>query len=130
MSMEELTDRTTLVVGASRGLGRGIATAIAEAGSTVIGGARSEAPLAALAGSFGNFTAEVADAADPAVASDLLDRYRPDVVVLVAGSTPVIRPLPEQTWETFSANWQTDVRIAFHWTSASLLRPLEPGSKV
>jgi 3-oxoacyl-[acyl-carrier protein] reductase len=41
-----------------------------------------------------------------------------------------MRPLQQQTWETFSINWQTDVRIAFHWLRETLLRPLRPGSRV
>jgi len=41
-----------------------------------------------------------------------------------------MRPLQQQTWETFSANWQVDVRIAFHWVREALLRPLRPGGRV
>src|SRR5260370_39260490 len=41
-----------------------------------------------------------------------------------------MRPLQHQTWETFSVNWQTDVRIAFHWLRETLLKPLRPGSRV
>jgi hypothetical protein len=33
-------------------------------------------------------------------------------------------------WETFSANWHTDVKIAFTWLREALLTPLPPGSKV
>jgi len=48
-STSELSDRTTMVVGASRGLGRGIATAFAEAGAPVITAyAREEASRAGL----------------------------------------------------------------------------------
>ena len=60
----------------------------------------------------------------------LLERYEPEVVVLVAGASPHMRPLQQQTWETFSVNWQTDVRIAFHWLRQALLKPLRPGSRV
>lgn len=35
--MSDLSDKTMIVVGASRGLGRGIATALAEAGARVVG---------------------------------------------------------------------------------------------
>src|SRR5204862_743679 len=49
---------------------------------------------------------------------------------LVAGATPHMRPLQQQTWETFSVNWQTDVRIAFYWLREALLKPLRPGSRV
>ena len=41
-----------------------------------------------------------------------------------------MRPLQHQTWETFSINWQTDVRIAFDWQREALLKPLRPGSRV
>jgi 3-oxoacyl-[acyl-carrier protein] reductase len=128
--MTDLSGRTTIVVGASRGLGRGIATAFAETGAPVVAVARSEAALAELAGGAGTIRPEVADAGDPAVAGSLLDRYEPQVVILVAGASPHMRPLQEQTWETFSVNWQTDVRIAFHWLREVLLKPLRPGSRV
>jgi NAD(P)-dependent dehydrogenase (short-subunit alcohol dehydrogenase family) len=72
----------------------------------------------------------VADAGDPAVAAALLDRYDPDAVVVVAGASPHISPLQDQTWETFSINWHADVRIAFNWVREALRRPLRPGSRV
>jgi 3-oxoacyl-[acyl-carrier protein] reductase len=113
-----------IVVGASRGLGRGIATAFAEAGTSVVAVSRTPADLP------GNIRAEVADAADPTVVADLIDRHDPDTIVVVAGATPHMRPLQQHTWETFSVHWQADVRIAFHWLRESLLRPLRPGSRV
>ena len=94
--MSDLSDKTTIVVGASRGLGRGIAAALAGAGAPVVAVARAAAGLADL----------------------------------VAGATPLPRPLHQQTWETFSVNWHTDVRIAFNWLRESLLKPLAPGSRV
>ena len=121
---------TTIVVGASRGLGRGIATALSQQGEPVVAVARSGAALAELAGGSDAITPEVADASDPAVAGGLLDRYEPHTVILAAGATPLPRPLQLQTWETFSLNWQTDVRIAFHWVREALLKPLRPGSRV
>ena len=57
-------------------------------------------------------------------------RYEPEVLILVAGANPVMRPLQYQTWETFSVNWQTDVKIAFTWLREALLKPLAPGSRV
>jgi NAD(P)-dependent dehydrogenase (short-subunit alcohol dehydrogenase family) len=123
-------DMTTMVVGASRGLGHGIASALADTGGRVIAVARSAPALARLAAETDAIEVEVADATDPVVAGTLLDRHEPRAVVLVAGATPVIRPLHQQTWETFSVNWQTDVRVAFHWLREVLLRPLAPGSRV
>jgi NAD(P)-dependent dehydrogenase (short-subunit alcohol dehydrogenase family) len=64
------------------------------------------------------------------VAWNLLDQYDPEVVILVAGANPVMRPLQHQTWETFSINWHTDVKIALNWLREALLKPLPPGSRV
>jgi NAD(P)-dependent dehydrogenase (short-subunit alcohol dehydrogenase family) len=128
--ISDLADTTTIVVGASRGLGRGIATAIAEAGAPVIAVARSETALNDVAHAVSGIRPEVADAADPSVAGSLIDRYDPHALVLVAGATPLVRPLQHHTWETFSTNWHTDVRIAFHWVREALLKPLPPGSRV
>ena len=119
-----------MVVGASRGLGRGVATAFAAAGAPVVAVARTAAPLSELANGAGNIEATVADATDAAVAGSLLDRYEPASVILVAGATPLMRPLQHHTWETFSVNWHTDVRIAFHWLREALLKPLRPGTRV
>ena len=128
--MTASNDMTTMVVGASRGLGRGIATALADTGGRVIAVARSAPELALLAAQSAAIEIEVADATDAVLPGTLLDRHEPRALILVAGATPPLRPLPQQTWETFSVNWQTDVRIAFHWLREVLLRPLVPGSRV
>jgi 3-oxoacyl-[acyl-carrier protein] reductase len=57
------------------------------------------------------------------VAGRLLERHDPQAVVVVACASPHLSPLQEQTWETFSVNWHTDVQIAFHWLRAVLLSP-------
>jgi NAD(P)-dependent dehydrogenase (short-subunit alcohol dehydrogenase family) len=104
--------------------------ALAEAGAPVIALARSREELAELANGARGIRPEVADAGDPSVPGRLLDRYEPDAVILVAGARPVIAPLQDQTWETFSVNWQTDVRVAFLWLREALVKPLRPGSRV
>lgn len=128
--MNDLSGRTTVVVGASRGLGRGIARAFAEAGAPVVAVARTVPALAELAATSANIRTEAANAADATVASGLLDQYEPEVLILVAGATPVMHPLQHQTWETFSVNWHADVKIAFTWLREALLKPLPPGSRV
>ena len=92
--------------------------------------ARTGPALAELATTSANIQTEVADAADATVAWSLLDQYEPEVLILVAGANPVMRPLQHQTWETFSVNWHTDVKIAFTWLREALLKPLPPGSRV
>ena len=128
--MTDVSSKTAIVVGASRGLGRGVAAALARAGSSVVAVARSADALAELADEVNGIKPEVADAREPEVARVLLDTYDPDVVVLVAGATPAVHPVHEHTWETFSANWETDVRLTFHWVGAVLRKPLRPGSRV
>lgn len=58
--MSDLPGRTTVVVGASRGLGRGIARAFAEAGAPVVAIARTGPALAELATTSANIRTEVA----------------------------------------------------------------------
>jgi NAD(P)-dependent dehydrogenase (short-subunit alcohol dehydrogenase family) len=130
IDMHESTCPTTLVVGASRGLGRGIASAFAESGAHVVAVARSAPALAQLAESHPNIRIEVADASDPAVAWALLDQHNPGTLILVAGANPVMQPLHQHTWDTFSANWNTDVKVTFSWLREALLKPLSSGSRV
>ena len=125
-----LAERTAIVVGASRGLGRGVATTLAAAGGDVIAVARGAAPLADLAAADHSIRPESGDGCDPALTVRLVDQYDPDLVVVVAGAAPPILPLQEQTWETLSVNWNAVVRIAFNWLQAVLRKPLRPGTRV
>ena len=126
-----LVGTTAIVTGASRGFGRAIATALSAAGAEVVGVARTGALLDEVRSELGDtFTGVVADAADPATASRLIDEYRPRTLVLCAGAAPRMSPLQDQTWDTFSDNWNVDVAQAFHWTRHALRRPLAPGSSV
>src|SRR5262245_48528753 len=128
--MSDLSGKTTIVVVASRGLGHGIATAFAEAGAEVVAVSRTAATFPTPVNGAGTITQEIADAGDPTVAASVLDRHHSQAVILVAGAPPSIRPLQDQTWETFAVNWEADVRIAFHWLREALLKPLRPGSRV
>jgi NAD(P)-dependent dehydrogenase (short-subunit alcohol dehydrogenase family) len=131
MPENALADVTALVTGASRGFGRGIATALSGAGAQVVGVARDRGPLEELRAELGgSFISVPADAADPTVAGQLMDTYRPRVLVLNAGVTPLPRPVQHHTWQTFSRNWDVDVQHVFHWTREALLAPLAPGSTV
>jgi NAD(P)-dependent dehydrogenase (short-subunit alcohol dehydrogenase family) len=130
-SLTTLVGTTAIVTGASRGFGRGISAALSEAGAHVVGVARTRADLDKVRAELGDtFTAVAADAADSATAERLIDEYRPRTIVLCAGAIPTAAPLQDQTWETFSENWEVDVAQAFHWSRAALLRPLTSGSTV
>jgi NAD(P)-dependent dehydrogenase (short-subunit alcohol dehydrogenase family) len=126
-----LVNTTAIVTGAGRGFGRAIACALAAAGAQVVGVARTRSQLEEVRTELGDaFTPEVADAADPETARRLIDQYRPRTLVLCAGATPRMTPLQDQTWETFSANWNVDVAQTFHWIRHALSGPLTPGSSV
>src|ERR1700761_4926005 len=128
---EGLAGSTAIVTGASRGFGRAIAAALSAAGADVVGVARSRPRLDEVRDELGeSFTPVVADAADPATARQLIDQHRPRTLVLCAGSTPQMSPLQDQTWQSFSQNWNVDVAQAFHWTREALRCPLAPGSSV
>jgi len=131
MPTQELADTTALVTGASRGFGRSISIALAKAGARVVGVARDREALAEVRAQIGDsFVAVTADVTDPVTAGQLIDQYRPRTLVLNAGAVPLSRPLHHHTWETFSRNWDVDVKQAFHWSREALLTPLDPGSVV
>ncbi|HEX3333732.1 MAG TPA: SDR family oxidoreductase [Acidimicrobiales bacterium] len=131
MPVHDLSGTTAVVTGASRGFGRATSLALAARGAHVVGVARNEALLDELSKEIGaGFTVEVADVADPSVATRLLTKHRPRTIVLNAGATPNAAPLRDQDWENFSANWQTDVRHVFNFAREALGLPLEPGSVV
>jgi NAD(P)-dependent dehydrogenase (short-subunit alcohol dehydrogenase family) len=127
--MNSLHGRAALVTGGTRGLGLGIVEALLARGANVTVLARNVTSLGTLGARAGVATLP-GDATDPRVADDALRRVRPSVLVLNAGATPEMAPLDEQTWESFSTPWNTDVRASFHWVQAALHVPLAPDSRV
>ena len=131
MSTTDITGATALVTGASRGFGSGIAAALCKAGARVVGVARDHEALQRLHIELGDsFIPVTADAAGPVTAGQLIDAYRPSILVLNAGAAPLTRPLQHHTWQTFSQNWDVDVQHVFRWVREALLTPLNPGSTV
>jgi NAD(P)-dependent dehydrogenase (short-subunit alcohol dehydrogenase family) len=107
-----MTIQRALVIGAAGGVGRATAAALTAAGAHVVAAGRER------------------DATDPAQVAALLDEADPDLVVVAAGARPRMAAIEDQTWESFSAPWDVDVRIAFEAGRAALARPLRPGSTV
>jgi NAD(P)-dependent dehydrogenase (short-subunit alcohol dehydrogenase family) len=101
-----------LVVGANSGVGRATADALTGSGVEVLAAGHER------------------DATDPIQVAALLAEADPDLVVVAAGARPHMASIEEQTWESFSAPWNVDVKIAFEVGQASLARPLRRGSTV
>ena len=121
--------QTAIVTGGSRGLGRGIAEALAAAKFRVVAVARDAMTLEAAGKEIG-VEHVAADVADELTAGRLLQDLRPDLVVLCAGASALLRPLHLHSWETFSQNWEVDAKATFVWLRNALLLPMKPGSHI
>jgi NADP-dependent 3-hydroxy acid dehydrogenase YdfG len=131
MSIRQLAGTTAIVTGASRGFGRVTTIELASNGVRVVGVARREGLLRELRDQLGDaFIPEVADIADPSLPARLISTYHPQTLVLNAGATPPVGLLSEQSWETFSTNWNVDVQHVFNFVREALTAPLDPGSTV
>jgi NAD(P)-dependent dehydrogenase (short-subunit alcohol dehydrogenase family) len=120
-----------VVTGASRGFGRAIAAALTAGGATVVGVARDAHALDEVRAGLGErFVPVAADATDETLAQKVISEYQPGLLVLNAGATPYMAPIQEQTWATFSRNWEADTKQAFVWTREALRAPLAPGGTV
>jgi NAD(P)-dependent dehydrogenase (short-subunit alcohol dehydrogenase family) len=104
--------RNALVIGAASGVGEATAQALATAGARVVATGRER------------------DATDPDQVAALLAESDPDLVVVTAGTPPHMVSIEEQSWESFSAPWNVDVKIAFEVGRAALAQPLRRGSTV
>jgi 3-oxoacyl-[acyl-carrier protein] reductase len=127
-----LAERTALVTGASRGIGRAIAVALAGVGARVAVNYRSdeagaEATCAAVRAAGGEAIAVRADVADPAAVAAMLDEVRGrlgevDILVNNAGNTrdELLLRLKEDDWDSVL---DTHLKGAYLVTRAAL-RPM------
>jgi NAD(P)-dependent dehydrogenase (short-subunit alcohol dehydrogenase family) len=128
--VSDLKQKKVVVIGGSRGAGRSVVESAALNGAHVLAVARD-------AGRLGDLTREVVgiktlsiDATDETSPEKVFSVVSPDALVLCAGAFPPAAPLHRLTWQEFSANWESDVKMAFHFCVAALNRPLKPGSSV
>jgi NADP-dependent 3-hydroxy acid dehydrogenase YdfG len=70
------------------------------------------------------------DATEEGAPSKVFDLVQPDVLVLCGGAFPPVSPLHEQSWREFAVNWETDVKMAFHFCKAALSLPLPAGTSI
>ena len=120
-----LDGRVAVVTGASRGLGRAIALALAQAGVEVLAVARSGDALAELAAENAAVTPWVADVGDPAFYQALAAR-RCDILVNNAGMN---RPLPiaEMPTDALDAMLSLNVRSVYLVAQAAVRAMLARG---
>jgi NAD(P)-dependent dehydrogenase (short-subunit alcohol dehydrogenase family) len=128
--MPQLSGKNMVVIGGSGGVGRRIVEFGVREGARVLAVARQEAPLQRLVQEVKGAEAIAIDATDKEAPARVFDALRPDVLVVSAGAFPTARPLHEQTWEQFAVNWESDVKIAFHFFKAALSRPLPAGTSI
>lgn len=128
--MLPLTGKNVVVIGGSRGVGRRVVEAAIRDGARVLAVARQEGPLRQLADDVPGTEILSLDATHDDTPGKVFDTLRPDILVVAAGTFPPVAPLHEQTWPEFKVNWETDVRIAFNFCKATLLRPLPAGASV
>ena len=128
--MLSLMGKKVVVIGGSRGVGRRIVEGAVRNGARVLAVARQQDRLRQLAREVPGAEVLPLDAADEAAPSKVFDVLQPDILVLCGGAFPPAAPLHEQSWREFAVNWETDVKIAFHFCKAALSRPLTAGTSV
>jgi NAD(P)-dependent dehydrogenase (short-subunit alcohol dehydrogenase family) len=128
--MLPLAGKSMVVIGGSRGVGRRIVEAAVGNGARVLAVAGGEGPLRQLAREVPGIEILALDAADEGAPAKIFDILTPDVLVLGGGAFPPAAPLHQQSWQEFAVNWESDVKIAFHFCKAALSRPLPAGASV
>jgi 3-oxoacyl-[acyl-carrier protein] reductase len=128
--MIDLSNRVALVTGASRGIGRAIATALAAQGAHVVAAARGENArqvVETIAGAGGRAESATVDVTDPAsidaLVAGALDRHgRLDIVVSNAGVTrdQLLMRMKPDDWDAVIA---TNLTAAFRLSQA-VLKPM------
>src|SRR4051812_47604526 len=103
-AMATLENQKIVVTGGSRGLGLGIVEALVARKAHVTVVARDPERLADVSKRLGVDVIR-GDVTDEKLARNVLTDVRPSVLVLNAGTTPVMGPLHELTWKDFSRAW-------------------------
>jgi NAD(P)-dependent dehydrogenase (short-subunit alcohol dehydrogenase family) len=128
--MPSLVNKNVIVLGASRGLGAMIAQRAAAQGARTLAVARRRQWLDELAQNADGIDVLELDAADASAPERVFTDRVPSLLVVCGGARPHAAPIHEMSWDQFSANWETDVKISFLFCKAALSKPLAPGSVV
>ena len=121
----DLTGRTALVTGGTKGIGRAVAERLLAAGASVAVCARTEAEVRAVAGELGDRALGiVCDVADAAACADMVERAvarfgRLDILVNNAG-LGIFKPLAEMSVEEWRLQIDVNLGGVFHCSKAAL----------
>jgi NAD(P)-dependent dehydrogenase (short-subunit alcohol dehydrogenase family) len=127
---QRLHGKNVVVIGGSKGLGRAIVAAAHAQGAHVLAVARQQEPLNQLADDFSGVRILELDATDESAPTKVFETLSPDVLVVCAGAIPHTAPLGEQSWEQFSRNWNSDVKMSLLFSQAALTTPLPSGTTI
>ncbi|VIO71962.1 SDR family NAD(P)-dependent oxidoreductase [Bradyrhizobium ivorense] len=143
MIKQRLKDCIALVTGGSRGVGKGVAIGLAEAGATVIVTARTRSSggsewsgsldetIVAIDAAGGKGVGLLCDHADDASVQEVFDRIRRDhgrldVLVNNVFAAPDVMPVNVPFWQVPTALWDTMHRVGLrsHFVASQLAVPL------
>jgi NAD(P)-dependent dehydrogenase (short-subunit alcohol dehydrogenase family) len=137
MTAPELAGRVALVTGATRGLGRAIAHALACAGATVVVSSRKEDACVAVAAEIAAETGATVrplrlhvgdwDAIEPAVDSIIAEHGRLDVVVNNAGIAPLAPTLLDVSQGLFDKTMEVNLKGPFRLMAVAGARMVAAG---
>ena len=127
--MTHLNSKKAVVIGGSRGTGRAIVEALLQECANVRVVARNPDSLAELVRQWPSVRTLQADMTDTSTIETVF-QDAPDVVVLAGGAMPPSQPVVDLDWETFSTNWNTDVKAAYLLTQYALKRPAKAGTLI
>lgn len=130
INSQRLHGKNVVVIGGSKGLGRAIVAATHAQGAQLLAVGRQEEPLNKLADTFPGVRVLALDASDERAPATIFATLSPDVLVVCAGAIPHAAPLVEQSWEQFSRNWNSDVKISLLFSQAALTTPLPSGATI
>src|SRR5207248_5618551 len=127
---QRLRGKNVVVIGGSRGLGKSIVAATHAEGARVLAVARREQSLRQLAAEIPGVRVLALDATDEGAPAQVFEMLLPDILVVCAGALPHMAPLVEQSWEQFSRNWNSDVKMSLLFSQAALTTPLPAGTTI
>ena len=132
-----LEGKVALVTGASRGIGKAIAQAYADAGASVLLSSRKLADLEAAAAEIGGDVDVIAaNAGDPDQAAAAVDRCIErfggiDILVNNAATNPYMGPTMDIDLPRYDKTWEVNLRGPLVWTQLAWKRSMRerPGAR-